>query len=105
MLYKMVQAKATQYTFFNVTWNILRVDLILGHNWSISKLTQFENLSSIFSKHKVVRLATEKYLKKEHMEAKHMLLNNQCITEELKEELKKYQETNKNKNTMIIINV
>ena len=30
-----------------------------------------------------------------------MLLNNQEITEELKEEIKKYPETNDNKNTMI----
>ena len=30
-----------------------------------------------------------------------MLLNNQCITEEIKEEIKKYLETNENKNTMI----
>ena len=30
-----------------------------------------------------------------------MLLNNQRITEEIKEEIKKYLETNENKNTMI----
>ena len=30
-----------------------------------------------------------------------MLLNNQWITEEIKEEIKKYLETNDNKNTMI----
>ena len=31
----------------------------------------------------------------------HMLLNNQEITEEIKEEIKKYLETNYNENTMI----
>ena len=30
-----------------------------------------------------------------------MLLNNQCITEEIKEEIKKYLETNENENTKI----
>ena len=35
------------------------------------------------------------------MEAKHMLLNNQEITEEIKEEIKIYLETNDNENTMI----
>ena len=30
-----------------------------------------------------------------------MLLNNQCISEEIKEEIKKYLETNNNENTMI----
>ena len=34
------------------------------------------------------------------MEAKHTLLNNQEITEEIKEEIKKYLETNYNENTM-----
>ena len=30
-----------------------------------------------------------------------MLLYNQCVTEEIKEEIKKYLETNENENTMI----
>ena len=30
-----------------------------------------------------------------------MLLNNQCVTEEIKEEIKIYLETNENENTMI----
>ena len=34
------------------------------------------------------------------MEAKHTLLNNQEITEEIKEEIKKYLETNDNENMM-----
>ena len=33
----------------------------------------------------------------------HMLLNNKWITKEIKEDIKKYLETNKNKNTMIQI--
>ena len=35
------------------------------------------------------------------MEAKHTLLNNQEITEEIKEEIKKYLETSDNENTTI----
>ena len=35
------------------------------------------------------------------MEAKHVLLNNQEITEEIKEEIKKYREKNDNENMMI----
>ena len=37
-------------------------------------------------------------VKKKHMEAKNMLLNNQEITEEVKQEIKKYLETNDNEN-------
>ena len=37
------------------------------------------------------------------MEANNTLLNNQEITEEIKEEIKKYLETNDNENTMTLI--
>ena len=33
------------------------------------------------------------------LEAKNMLVNNQCVNEEIKEEIKKYLETNENVNT------
>ena len=62
-------------------------------------------ISSIFSDHNAMRLKIN-YKKKT---AKHtdtwrlniMLWNNQWITEEIKEEIKKYLETNENENTMI----
>ena len=38
--------------------------------------------------------------KYKHMEAKQYTINNQEITEEIKEEIKKYLETNDNENTM-----
>ena len=37
--------------------------------------------------------------KHKHVETKQMVLNNQCITEEIKEEMKKYLEANDSKDT------
>ena len=39
--------------------------------------------------------------KHKHMRLNNMLFNNQWVTEEIKEKIKKYLETNENRNTMI----
>ena len=61
-------------------------------------------MSSSCSDHNAMRLEinyTEKNRKKhKHMEAKQYTINNQEITEEIKQEIKKYLETNDNENTM-----
>ena len=61
--------------------------------------------SSIFSDHNAIRLEMnyrEKTVKNTNTwRLKNMLLNNQEITEEIKEEIKKYLETNDKENTMI----
>ena len=83
-----------------------RIDHILGHKSSLSKFKKIEIISSIFSDHNTMRLEMNYREKKEKtmQEAKqwrlnHTLLNNQEITEEVKEEIKKYLETNDNENT------
>ena len=66
---------------------------------------KIEIISSIFSDHNTMRLEINH--KKKTAEntntwrLNNMLLNNQWITEESKEEIKKYLETNENKNRMI----
>ena len=83
--------------------NPIRIDHILGHKSSLGKFKKIEIVSSIFSDHNTVKRDInyrKKICKKyKHMEAKHTLLNNQEITEEIKEEIKKYLETNDNENT------
>ena len=60
-------------------------------------------MSSVFSDHNAMRLEInyrEKNLKNTNTwRLNSMLLNNQEITEEIKEEIKKYLETNDNENT------
>ena len=78
---------------------------MLGHKTSLSKFKKTEIISSIFSNHNAVRLEIN-YMEKtaentDKWRLNNMLLNNQWITKKIKEEIKKYPETNENENRMI----
>ena len=78
---------------------------MLGHKESFNKFKKIEIISSIFSIHNTMRL--EINYKKKTVESTNtwrlnkMLLNIQWISEETKEEIKKYLETDENKSTTI----
>ena len=103
-IYKTFHPKTTEYTFFSRAHRtFLRIDHILGHKSSLGKFKKIEIVSSIFSDHNAMRLEIN-YRKKpvkttSTWRLNSALLNNQKITEEIKE-VKKYIETNDNKNTM-----
>ena len=70
-----------------------RIDHILSHKSSLGKFKKIEIVSSIFSDHNTMRLDIN-YRKKSvkntnRWRLKYTLLNNQEITEEIKEEIKK----------------
>ena len=104
-IYRIFHLKA-EYTFFsNAHGTFSTTDRILGHKSNLSKFKKIEIISSIFSDHNAMRLEIN-YRKKtvtntNTWRLNNILLNNQWITEEIKEEIKKYLETNDNKNTMI----
>ena len=79
-------------------------DHILGHKSSLGKFKKIEIVPSIFSDHNAMRLDInyrEKSVKNTNTRRlNNTLLNNQEITEEIKEEIKKYLETNDNENMM-----
>ena len=83
-----------EYTFFSsVHGTFSRIEHILGHKSSLSKFKKIEIISSIFSDHNAMRLETN-YRKKTVKNTNtwmlnSVLLNNQEITEEIKEEIKK----------------
>ena len=83
-----------EYTFFSsVHGTFSRIEHILGHKSSLSKFKKIEIISSIFSDHNAMRLETN-YRKKTVKNTNtwmlnSVLLNNQEITEEIKEEMKK----------------
>ena len=85
--------------------NILQHNHILGHKPSLSKFKKIEIISSIFSDHNAKTLEMNyrgKNVKNTNTwRLNPTLLNNQEITEEIKEEIKKYLETNDNEYTMI----
>ena len=78
------------------------IDYILDHKSNLSKFKKIEIVSSIFSDHDAVRLDTN-YKKKtvrntSTWRLNNMFLNNQQVIEEIKMEIKKFLETNDNKN-------
>ena len=70
---------------------------MLGHKTSLSNYKKFEIISSIFSNHKTMRLGItirknktkQNKQKKTTQRLNSMLLNNQWVTEEIKQNLKK----------------
>ena len=73
---------------------------MLGHKARLNISKKIEIKSSIFSNHNAMRL--DNNYREEHVKntntwrLNNTLLNNQEITEEIKEEIKKYLETNEN---------
>ena len=104
-IYRTFHPKTTEYTFFSSTHGTFsRIDRILGQKSSLGKFKKIEIVSSILSDQNAMRLDIN-YRKKSVKNTNiwrlnNTLLNNQEITEEIKEEIKKYLETNDNENTM-----
>ena len=104
-IYRTFHPKTTEYTFFSSAHRtFFRIDHILCHKSSLGKFKKIEILSSIFSDHNAIRLDInyrKKYVKNTNTQRlTNTLQNNQEITEEIKEENKKYLETNDNENMM-----
>ena len=72
----------------------------MGHKSSLGKLKKIEIVSTIFSDHNTMRLDIN-YRKKSVKNTNTWRLNKQWVIEEIKEEIKKYLETNDNESTMI----
>ena len=104
-IYRTFHPKTTEYAFFSSAYGTFsRIDHILGHKSSLGKFKKIEIISSIFSDNSSMRLDInyrKKTVKKTNTwRLNKILLNNQEITEEIKEDIKKYLETNVNENTM-----
>ena len=104
-IYRTFYPKTTEYTFFSSAHGTFsRRDHNLGHTSSLGKFKKIGIVSSIFSDHNAMRLDIN-YKKKSVRNTNtwrlnSTLLDNQEITEEIKEENKKYLETIDNENTM-----
>ena len=102
-IFRTFYLKAEDYTFFSSAHRTFsRIDHILGHKSSLGKFKKTEIISSIFSDHNTMRLeinCRKKTIKNTNTwRLNSVLLNNQEITEEIKEEIKKYLETSDNAN-------
>ena len=96
-IYRIFHPKTTEYTFFSSAHGIFsRIDNLFGHTSSLGKFKKIEIVSSIFSDHNTMRLDIN-YRKKtvkntNTWRLNNTLLNYQEITEEIKEEIKKWAE-------------
>ena len=103
-IYRTFHPKTADYTFFSSAHGTFsKIDHTLDHKSSLGKFKSIETISSNFSDHNAVRLDInyrKKSVKNTNIwRVNNTLINNQEITEEIKEETKKYLETNDNENT------
>ena len=93
-IYRTFYPKAAAYTFFSCAHGTFSsFDHMLGHKARLSKYKKTKIKSSVFSDHNAMRLEIN-YKKKtvkntNTWRLNNMLLNNQWITEEIKEEKSK----------------
>ena len=82
------------------------IDHMIGHKETLNKFKKIEIISSIYSVHKGLQLETNlkgkkkknpKHLKSWRLNS--MLLNNEWVKNEIREEIKKFVETNENELT------
>ena len=93
-IYRAFHPKAVRHTFFSsVQGTFSRIDHMLGHIASLSefKKTEIKSNIDIFSNYKAIKLEIN-YKKKtwkdtDRWKLNNMLLSNQCITKEIKEEI------------------
>ena len=94
-IYRTFHLKTADYTFFSSAHGTFsRIDHILGHKSSLSKFKKIEIISSIFSNHDTMRLEMNYRVKNvkntNTWRLNNTLINNQEITEEIKQEIRKY---------------
>ena len=93
-IYRTFHPKTEEYTFFSSAHGTFsRIDHILGHKSSLGEVKKIEIVSSIFSDHNAMRLDInfrKRSVKNTNTwRLNNILLNNQELTEEIKEENKK----------------
>ena len=78
---------------------------MIGHKTSLKKFKKIEIISSIFSDHKVMILETNlKEKNPKHsktLRLNSMLLNNEWVKNEIREEIKRFLETNENESATV----
>ena len=91
-IYRTFHPKAAEDTFLSSAHETFsRIDNMLGHKTSLSKFKKIKIISSIFSNHNAMRLEID-YKKKitkntNTWRLNNMLLNNQWISEEIKDKI------------------
>jgi hypothetical protein len=102
--YRIFHSTSAQYTFFSaVHGTFSKIDPILGHKESLSKYKKIEIIPHILSDHNALKLElNNKNNSRKHTnnwKLNNTQLNDQWVIDEIKEEIKSFQEVNENEST------
>ena len=103
-VFRTFHPKAVEYTFFLSAHGMFsRIDHILGHKSALNNYKKIEIILCIFSDRNAMKLEInhkKKFGKVTNTwRLKNILLKNEWANQEVKEEIKKYMETNENNTT------
>ena len=103
-IYRDFHPKEAKYTLFsNAHGAFSKMDHMVGHKISLNRYQKIEIISRIFSDHNGLKLETNLQAKTQNhsnlWRLNSLLLNNVCVNNEIKEEIKKVLETNENEHT------
>ena len=105
-IYRTFHPSEAKYTFLsNARGTFLKIDHMIGHKTSLNKFKKIEIISNIFSGHNGLKLETNpKEKTQKHSNSwrlNSMLLNKEWVNNEIKEDIRKFLETNENELTTI----
>jgi hypothetical protein len=103
-VYRIFHPTFAPYTFFSAAHGTFsKIDRILGHKASLSIYRKIEIIPCILSDHNALKLEIDnKNSSKKHAnnwKLNNTLLNDEWVTNEIKEEIKRFLEVNENENT------
>jgi hypothetical protein len=103
-IYRIFHPNSAQYTFFLVVHGIFsKIHHIFRHKASISKYKKIEIIPCILSDHNALKLEiNNKNSSRKHAnnwKLNNTLLNDEWVTNEIKEEIKRFLKVNENENT------
>jgi hypothetical protein len=102
-VYKIFHPISAQYTFFSATHGTFsKIDHIIGHKTNLRKFKKIEIIPCILSDHNTLKLElNNKNNSRKHKnngKLNNTLLNDQWVTDEIKEEIKRFLEVNESEN-------
>jgi hypothetical protein len=103
-VFRIFYSTSIQYTFFSAPHGTFsKIDHILGHKASLNKYKKIEIIPCILSDHNALKLElNNKDSSRKHennWKLNNTLLNDPWVIDEIKEEIKRFLEVNKNENT------
>jgi exonuclease III len=102
-VYRIFHSTSSQYTFFSAAHGTFsKIDHIIEHKASLSKYKKIEIIPCILSDYNALKLDLKNKNNRKHANSwklNNTLFNDQCIPDEIKEEIKRFLDINENENT------